>query len=173
MKVSNTSAIVGTSVATVVILAALYVLGMYLYRKVTAKHLRLHYHIKDSQVFRNQFQPAGPNVPTGQSASMDLTTFPLLDASGKSAGILESTASLFVNGDGTTDVFQSLNYILKDGSMSARLYFRNSSHSIFPESSEYSVPIVSGSGAYAHVTGMVNICVNEDGSRDLHITYNK
>lgn len=141
-------------------------------RFMSLPDLHLRYHLKDARVFRNNFteittQPASQNQSI--AAKMDLTTFPLFNHQNQIVGMLESNATLFTNRDQSADVFQNLNYVLGDGIISARLYFRNNKPSIFPDTNatQVRIPIVSGTGKYAHMKGNVEITVNPDESRDL------
>jgi len=139
------------------------------------KPIKMHftYNLKDVKVYRNDFKDTSQDKKSDNNlsvgANMDLAIFPLYDDDGKSAGTLQSTASIIKNVDKTNDVFQNITYVLKDGTISVRLYFKNDENSIFPEENSFKVPIMTGTGSYSHKKGKVEIKVNKDGSRDLSI----
>lgn len=142
------------------------------FRKETT--VKYKYNLKDVRLFRSQFTDISKDkstLNTTTGANIDMATFPLLDGTDKVVGTVEATASIYEHSDDTADVIQNLMYILPGGSVFARLHFKNTTKSIFPEVASYKVPIVSGTGDYANKSGSILIDVKEDGTRNLTITY--
>ena len=129
------------------------------------------YDKKDEKIYRNVFEDVSPDNKTpgrnpSNGYSVVLVVFPLYD-DGKSAGTLRSTSSILKNVDKMSDeVSQNINYVLKDGTISVRRYFKNDESVIREES--FKVPIISGTGSYTDKKGTVEVKVNGD-TRDLMI----
>ena len=141
-------------------------------RQFKPKKINFTYNQKDEKVYRNVFEDVSPDNKTNganpsNGYSVVLAVFPLYGDDGKSVGTLRSTSSILKNvGKMSDEVSQNINYVLKDGTISVRRYFKNDDSVIREES--FKVPIISGTGSYTDKKGTVEVKVNGD-SRDLMI----
>jgi hypothetical protein len=160
-------------IVLVVIVVVILILGALSMMKKSSKQvLRFRYFAKDAKTFRSVLTDSTPNVKSDVvGASFDLVTFPLYDhKSGKKVGLLQSTANLLDNRDKTTNVVQSITYVLPKGTITVEVIFVNQRHSVLiGKAMSMKVPIMSGTGIYSHRRGNVMINIHEDGSRDLAI----